>query len=91
MSQEKMPFIRGRLYEGFAKDAVLAVLEQLDQSIERVRPRTTSIRIAIRIATPTAYRRRARSLLVVVFGRRVHLTAPPVQGAPGSGVWGPFL
>jgi hypothetical protein len=86
MSQEKMPFICG-LYEGFAKDAVLAVLEQLDQSIEWVRPRTTSMRIA----TPTAYRRRARSLLVVVFGRRVHLTAPPVQGAPGSGVWGPFL
>ena len=37
MSQEKMPFIRG-LYEGFAKDAVLAVLEQLDQTIEWVRP-----------------------------------------------------
>ena len=31
MSQEKMPFIRG-LYEGFAKDAVLAVLEQLDRA-----------------------------------------------------------
>ena len=45
MSQEKMPFIR-ELYEGFVKSAVLAVLEQLDQSIEWVRPRTTSMRIA---------------------------------------------
>jgi hypothetical protein len=86
MSQEKMPFICGQ-YEGIVKGAVPAALEQLDQSIEWMRPRTTSMRIA----SPTAYRRRARSLLVVVFGRRVHLTAPPVQGAPGSGVWGPFL
>lgn len=49
MSQEKMPFICG-LYEGFAKDAVPAALEQLDQSIEWMRPKTTSMRIA----TPTA-------------------------------------
>jgi hypothetical protein len=69
MSQEKMPFIRG-LYEGFVKGAVPAALEQLDQSIEWMKPRTTSMRSA----TPTAYRRRARSLLVVVFGRRVHLS-----------------
>lgn len=49
MSQEKAPFIRG-LCEGFAKGAVPAVLEQLDQSIEWMRPKTTSMRIA----TPTA-------------------------------------
>lgn len=49
MSQEKAPFIR-RLCEGLAKGAVPAVLEQLDQSIEWMRPKTTSMRIA----TPTA-------------------------------------
>jgi len=49
MSQEKAPFIRG-LCEGFDKGAVPAVLEQLDQSIEWMRPKTTSMRIA----TPTA-------------------------------------
>jgi hypothetical protein len=55
MSQEKVPFIHG-LCEGFAKGAVPSVLEQLDQSIEWMRPKTTSMRIA----TPTPDRRRAR-------------------------------
>src|SRR5215212_3938395 len=85
MSQEKMPFIR-ELYEGFVKGAVPAALEQLDQSIEWMRPRTTSMRIA----SPTAYRRRARSLLVVVFGRRVHLSSAAGTGRAGFGGLGAF-